>query len=269
MIRRLALTAALVAILAAPAAAQSIWLDRTHRPSVLAEVYFPSFDGADSHFPTWTWFVATRLPLSSTVSFVGELPYASGKFGTAPFEESDATIGNPYLGIEVAPDPTGVRLELGVRAPLASEDKVIPFIVGYFTDVDREEAFIPNRVAARLGIHYHHAPDADSHMAYDVRFVPSVWFPTDNAEDTETFLGYGGTVRYEGEEVRVGGGLTGRWNVSNDGGDFGSNSVHQFEVAADFLRGSVRPGIQLKLPLDDDLTSVLDTVWGVNVTILP
>ena len=47
--------------LAVPASAQSIWLDREHRPSILAEVLFPDFEG-ETDFPTWAWFVAGKLP---------------------------------------------------------------------------------------------------------------------------------------------------------------------------------------------------------------
>jgi hypothetical protein len=271
MIRRAVLTFALALLLAAPASAQSIWLDREHRPSALVEIEFPTFDGADSNFPTWTWFAATRLPLGRTTSFVGELPYAHGSFGSGLSEVSEATVGNPYLGIECAAHPTGPRFELGARLPLASDDKLIPFVVGYYTDVERQQAFVPDQVPVRLGIHYHHAPEGGARVAWDLRLVPAVWIKTKDGflSDSEVFLGYGGLVRYEGEQVRVGGGLTGRWNVTNDGADFGEASNHQLDLAADFLSGSVRPGIQIKLPLDSELTNTLDSVFGVSVTILP
>lgn len=267
MIRRLALTAALAALLAAPAAAQSIWLDREHRPSVLTEIYFPSFDGADSQFPTWTWFAATRLPVSQTVSFVGELPYVHGDFGTFA---SGSAIGNPYLGIEIAPDPNGVRFDLGVRPPLMEDDDDIAFITGYFTDVDREEAFFPHTLPVRLGIHYYHGANAGSHVAYDIRLVPALWIDTGDAlSENEFFLGYGGMVRYEAENLRVGAGLTGRYNVTNEVGGFSDNSVHQFEIAGDFLKGSVRPGVQIKIPLDSDLSDFVNPAFGLSVMILP
>ena len=130
---------------------------------------------------------------------------------------------------------------------------------------------MPDQVPVRLGLHYHRAASANAHIAYDLRFVPSAWIKTsdDVLSETETFLGYGAWVRYEGESVRVGGGLTGRWNTSRDGADFREAWVHPFDLGADFLRGAVRPGVQLKLPLDDDLTSVLNSVVGVSVTILP
>jgi len=254
---------------AAPASAQSVWLDREHRPSVLGEVLFPNFDGGGTEFPTWTWFIAGRFPVATSGAIVIEAPYAHGDFGDSDFA-SDGSIGNPYIGYEYRPHPSGLLLEAGLRVPLM-EAEIIPFTVGYLSDVDRQEAFVPDQVTMRLGLHYHHAPSADSHVSYDLRFVPSVWIITDETflSESEFFLGYGGIVRYEGDDVRVGGGLAGRWNATSDGADFGEASFHQFDLAADFLHGSVRPGVQIKLPLDDDLTNVLDVTWGVSLTVLP
>jgi hypothetical protein len=271
MTRRLvpgALLAALV--LAAPASAQSVWLDREHRPSVLAEVLFPTFDDSETNFPTWTWFLTGKLPTGSG-SVVLELPYAHGDFGTDPFSVSEGSVGNPYLGYEYRPHPDGLLLEAGVRLPLASDSKFAPFITGYFSDVDRQEAFVPDIVPVRLGLHYHHAPGVATPISWDLRFVPSVWIMTDDTflEESEFFFGYGGTLRYEGESARVGGGIAGRWNATNDGADFGEASMHQLDLEADFLKGRVRPGVQLKLPLDESLTSVLQTSWGLTLTVLP
>jgi hypothetical protein len=264
MIRRAALALIAALLTAAPASAQSIWLDREPRPSVLVEILFPSFEGADTDFPTWAWFAGTRLPTGDAMSFVAELPYSRGEVGG----DSESSIGNPYLGMEYAPRPTGPRVELGLRAPLASDDDILPVIVGFYSDVERQEAFIPDLVTVRLGVHYRHAATPDSRIAWDLRLVPSVWIPTESDAENEGFLGYGGMVRYEGDDVRFGGGLTGRWNMTSDGGDFGEASFHQLDLAADFLRGPVRPGLQLKLPLDDSL-DLVDTVFGLSVTILP
>jgi hypothetical protein len=268
MIRRAALVLIAALLTAAPASAQSIWLDREHRPSVLVEIEFPSFDDADSQFPTWVWYAGTRLPTGRAMSFVAELPYARGEFENTPGQSS---IGNPYIGMEYAPRPTGPRVELGVRAPLTSDDKLLPFLMGYYTDIERQEAFVPDQVTVRLGLHYRHAATPDSRIAWDLRLVPSVWIPTEDTflEESEGFLGYGGLVRYEGDDVRIGGGLTGRWLMTSDGADFSEASLHQLELAADFLHGPVRPGVQVKLPLDEGLTNTLDSVFGLSVTFLP
>ena len=264
---------ALVAALcvAVPASAQSVWLDREHRPSVLAEVLFPSFDESSTNFPTWTWFLTGKLPAGPTGAVVLELPYAHGDFGEEPFNVSEGAVGNPYLGYEYRPHPSGLLLEAGARLPLASDNKLAPFITGFFSDLDREEAFVPDIVPVRLGLHYHHAPSGATPVSWDLRLVPSVWIETDNTliDETEVFFGYGGTLRYEGEDVRLGGGLAGRWNASANGADFGQASNHQLDLEADFLRGKIRPGVQLKLPLDEGLTDVLQTSWGFTLTVLP
>jgi hypothetical protein len=259
MSRRLSLLLALCLLAAAvPASAQSVWLDREHRPSIQTEILFPQFDGGGTEFPTWTWFVAGRFPVAQTSAIVIEAPYTHGDVGEGEFS-SDGSIGNPYIGYEYRPHPSGLLLEAGVRVPLM-EEELLPFIIGYYTDVDRQDAFVPNQVTTRVGLHYHHAPGADSRISYAVPCVPLAWIKTGDSflDESEFFLGYGGIVRYEGDDVRVGGGLAGRWNATSNGADFGEASFHQLDLAADFLHGSVRPGLQVKLPLDDSLTSVLD-----------
>jgi hypothetical protein len=69
--------------------------------------------------------------------------------------------------------------------------------------------------------------------------------------------------------VRASAGFTGRWNLSSNGADFAHSTLHQGELAVDFLRGSVRPGLQFKLPLDHDLTEIVDQSWGFTLSILP
>lgn len=254
-------------LFAPPARAQSTWLDHGHRASGLLEVLFPSFDGEDTKFPDWTWYATGRFPLGGETHFVGELPFTQMDLvGTT----SEATIGNPYLGVEYAPRPSGPLVEFGVRIPLTSDKADSPWINGYLTDVEREEAFVPDALPVRLGVHHHHAA-AVGGVSYDVRLVPSIWIKTNDKflNETETFLGYGGIVRYEGAVVRAGGGLTGRWNLSSNGRDFGASTFHQAEFAVDFLRGPVRPGIQLKLPLDHDLTQIVNQSWGFTLSMWP
>jgi hypothetical protein len=254
--------------LAVPASAQSIWLDREHRPSILAEVLFPDFEG-ETAFPTWAWFVAGKLPVATTGAVVLELPYAHGQIENDFFDDGEGSIGNPYIGYEYRPHTNGLLLEAGLRLPLASEEKFLPFIVGIYSDADRQEAFIPNLVPLRLGLHYHHGAAPESPLSWDLRVVPAAWIQTENDAETDFVIGYGGTLRYEADVARIGGGLTGRWIATADNADFGEASIHQLELQADFLRGSVRPGLQLKLPLDDDLSNALDKSWGFTLTVLP
>lgn len=255
-------------LFASSAHAQSVWLDHGHRSSGLLEVLFPSFDGVDTQFPDWTWYATGRFPLGARTHFVGELPFTQLDVVGGG---SHATIGNPYLGIEYARGEDGALVEFGARMPLTSDKSDSPWVNGYLTDVEREEAFVPDALPVRLGAHYRHAAPRVGGVSYDLRLVPSVWIKTSDRflNETETFLGYGGIVRYEGEVVRAGAGLTGRWNLSSDGQDFGRSTVHQAEFAVDVLRGPVRPGVQLKVPLDHDLKQLVNQSWGFTLSVWP
>ena len=67
-----------------------------------------------------------------------------------------------------------------------------------------------------------------------------------------------------GASARAGAGITGRWLATADDADDELESTHQFEAAADFLAGRVRPGVTLRVPLDDDLLET-DLVLGLTL----
>jgi len=254
----------------APAAhAQSVWLDRDHEPSEQIEVLFPSFLDDSPRLGSTTWFLAARLGHHATSHLVLELPYAHAASGSASAGFSDGSIGNPYVGWEVAPHPSGLRYEFGLRIPVASTTSSLATGSGIRSDVEREEAFVSEIIPVRFAVHFHQPPGQVDRIAWDVRLVPSVWLDTNSGKPgaAETFLGYLGTLRYEGEQVRVGGGFTGRRILTARGGGTGASS--QFDFMADFLRGSMRPGVQLKIPLSHDLSSFVNPEFGLIVTLLP
>ena len=254
-----------------PARAQSAWLEREPRASVFLEVLHPDLDRG-TKFPTWAWFLTARVPVREHTALVVELPYARGEvadfyFGTL----SSAAVGNPYIGVSRVPRPSGVHLEAGIRLPLASDDVGVGETVGFLSDIEREEAFVPDQLTARVGVHFVSVADEKSSFAYDLRFAPAIWIKTgdDGLSDSETFLGYGLTIRNVHRDARIGFGFTGRWNLSSGTANFDASTVHEFDAAADFLHGRVRPGLQFKAPLDSGLGEVLDVVWGATVTVLP
>jgi hypothetical protein len=61
------------------------------------------------------------------------------------------------------------------------------------------------------------------------------------------------------------GGFTGRANLSAEDADYGERSVHQLGFAASAGLGNVRPGVHIRLPLDDDLKDALDFVIGFSL----
>ena len=62
-------------------------------------------------------------------------------------------------------------------------------------------------------------------------------------------------------------GLTGRWHATADGGSFVDNSMHRAGVSADVRVGGVRPGVSLRVPLDEDMRAVVNSTVGLYLQV--
>jgi hypothetical protein len=114
-------------------------------------------------------------------------------------------------------------------------------------------------------------------MAYDHPGVkvnlfggPTLWFPVGGAKgDTEVLFDFGLQFWMESEVARAGAGITGRWMVSEDKGDFAEKTIHQFGFAANFGSGSFRPGFHIRVPLDNDLGYAgVRYVYGITLSLV-
>jgi hypothetical protein len=101
-----------------------------------------------------------------------------------------------------------------------------------------------------------------------LRGGPSLLINTDKdrfEDATELFIGYSAQLGYESEMVSIMGGFTGRANLTEEDADYGERSVHQLGFMASVGLGNVRPGIHLRLPLDEDLKDTFDFVLGFHL----
>jgi hypothetical protein len=251
---------------ALPLSAQSIWLDRRHDQTVGLEVLIPDFKTEDGGGVSgWALFLSLRAPLSDQLRFAGELPFVHANLESGSFffrSGSQNSFGNPYLGLEIGRQGSPVFGEIGVRAPLASEDNFGAALVGVITDFDRLEAFLPNVVSISGMLNFHQI--GETGFALRLRGGPSLDINTEG-EDTELLIGYSAQAGYETEAVSILGGVTGRVNMTEENADFGERSVHQIGFNASLGLGKARPGVHFRLPLDDDLKNSLDFVFGFNL----
>jgi hypothetical protein len=250
---------------ALPLSAQSIWLDRRHEQTIGFEFLIPDFKTEDGGVSGWALFLSLRAPLSDQLRFAGELPFVHANLESGPFffrNGSQNSFGNPYLGLEIGRPGSAVFGEIGVRAPLASKDNFGAALVGFITDFDRLEAFLPNLVSISGMLNVHQI--GATGFALRLRGGPALNISTEG-DDTELLIGYSAQAGYESEVVSVLGGVTGRVNITEENADFGERSVHQLGFNASLGLGKVRPGVHFRLPLDDDLKNSLDFVFGFNL----
>ncbi len=205
-------------------------------------------------------FASVYIPASENVSIVGELPLAH--FGSDVGNVSETSLGNSYLGLEIRFKDSPVYAEIGLRAPLApgeDDENASAAITGFLNDFsDRLEAFILP-VTAILNYRY----NSPKGFVLRLRGGPSILVATGERDKSEVGLNYGVQAWYAGKQVRVGGGLTGRAILTEEG-NFGERSVHQFGVNADLLLSQVRPGVYFRLPLDKDWSDFVNFVFGLK-----
>ncbi len=261
---------------AVPALAQSVWLPASRGPSMSLEGFKPVLNEGNRNFTpaTSAFFLSARMPVAENLTVTAEVPFAHAGLRLRAFggsgTESSTTLGNPYLGIEAASQTSPFTADLGIRLPLhkSSESNGMAASVGLLSDVDRMEAFATDllSVGGHVGVRRHDA----SGLYLHARGGPILWFNTADdyaGNDTELFLDYVAQAGYDLGRYAIIGGLSGRTHVTDDGGNWSDNSTHHLGVGGSVAVGSVRPGIQLRVPLDSELDDVLRYVIGLNVTV--
>ncbi len=254
--------------------AQPIWLAHDRGTSMAVEFLKPYFVDSNSSTTTAMLFISGRLPLSQTITIVGDIPFAhhgyKDDFGLDRLEAS-TVIGNPYLGVEIQKQDLPFFVELGLRLPLGADLESRAANVAQITDSERFEAFIDYDLSAKARLNYHSnfASSVILHLRGGWSGGHSV--AQEGGPGNYSTLDYGIRLGYQMEQVSVIGGLTGHYLL--DGGTphlsrFNSKAgrtVHQIAVAASVGFATVRPGLHFKLPVDDFWNDEIRFVLGLNL----
>lgn len=263
-------TTALLAPTAAPAAGQSFWLPATEGPSVALEVLRAGFVGdSDVAGTTGVLFLSGRLPVGERLGLVLELPVARAAFDPGP-QFGGTALGNPYLGVEIGDRNEGLLFEVGARPPLAGDDKFLVHFVSSMTEFDRLEAFFPDNLSVSA-LASHRTEDPDTGLTLRLRGGPIFSYYVKHEEEARShdlYLGYGVQAHYLAGPARLLGGITGRYMVTDDEPmDIAERATHQLGVAASLANGPVRPGLHLRIPLDQNLSDFINYVVGIQLQV--
>jgi hypothetical protein len=249
---------------AATASAQAVWMGDDQRASLRLEMAKPSVE-EELTFASFVGFLSGRVPVADGIVLVSEIPFANAKYDVEGADGQFA-IGNVLLAGEFAFGGSPAYVDLGVRLPTAPEssDKRLPLQLGLLADVERWEAFVREAVPVHLLFGYRN--HAATGLLVRVRGGPIVWFPTGEA-DTELFGVLDADVGYANQRFGVVGGLSSRILTTESDLDFGERTVFEFGIESWFTLGRVRPGLLLRLPVDEDLGDMVNSVIGVSVEV--
>jgi hypothetical protein len=260
-----------IGLLDAGVRAQSISLRGKPGNWVSGEFFRPSYESFGTlKLSGWILALGVKANISERVAVLAELPYANGKLDApSNFFSNDAsqsTIANPYLGLEFFSRRKHASFELGVRLPVADENKALATQAGFLSDLERFDAFFPDILTINGLLNVNSVNSGG--FAFRLRGGPNFWIFTnsDNAgDDVELLFKYSGELGYDTEQLSLSAGISGLLIATESDLDLGERTLHQFIAAAAVGLGNVRPGIQFRLPLDED--TGVDYVLGANVAI--
>ncbi len=259
----------------APVAAQTTWIESTRDgPQVSVEWTKPSFDGETStSFLTSRLLLSGQYPVSDATRLEADIPLAH--YGSEEGNVSSTKLGNPYLGVRHHFGRKGA-VGGGVRLPLADIGEsgslsqglvdALAFTTGSYADPNRTESFFPDVLTTRTYLErtFWLGPD------FALRFRPglSVLVPTsENGGDVEAILDYGGHAWYEGSQLRAGLGITGRTNFTENAASSSDRSLYTLDAAVQRPFGRIRPGLVVRVPLNEEIASAVDYAVGATVSV--
>lgn len=258
--RRAAVLLLVLAVAASPsiAGAQSFWMPRSTTRAVWIEALHPLFDVADEQITTGTVFVGYRGPLDSRTTIVAEL--CAARFGASGAADA-FVVGNPYVGLEYPLPETPLFFEFGVRPSIVDTDEPLANATGLLSDVNRWEGFF-DATSFQLGINARRT--TASGLMWRARVAPvAMVFSGFGQEEWDGYLLYAVQAGLERPSFRAGVALCSRTLVFEEG-SFGERTMTQADLHLDFGSGTLRPGIDVKLPLDE-FDEVVPAVVGIRL----
>lgn len=237
-----------------PGPVAAVWL-QLQRPSLESDVSSLLLDGGAQVRLGARSFLVIRIPVAHVAE---DLPAGA----------KSTLIGNPYVGLRQRTGSTD--LEVGGRIPIVADDgsAFAPAAIGVMADFDQFEAYLPDVLTLYLRFAVAREPESGRGATTRVRLGPTVFVPRtdDPSDETEVMLDYSFQAGYRTPAWEAGGALTGRFVVTNaDGADFGERTIHQLTLGASLRGGRVRPTAFVRIPLDEDSSEGLKTVFGVGV----
>ena len=157
---------------------------------------------------------------------------------------------------------------MGLRLPLTSEKKSNARGVGILADFDRMEAFSIKLLPLQMSLNV--ARRDASGLVMRLRGGPDLWISTDSkteGDKTEFWMHYSAQLGYEGELLNLLAGVTGRLWVTGEDLTLGERSFHQLGINAGVNLGRFRPGLHIRIPIDKDLSELIENVIGINCSI--
>ena len=268
--RRVAASMAAVTValmLPSSVTAQALWLSTDARPSLGIDWYKPIIDGAPFSGSSSSAIISGNLKASDRVFIEFDVPFSYADFDV---NGTDIRIGNPYLGAAFGSVSSLFRFQIGFRLGFGEQQddtEENALVTGFFADWERFEAFEPNTTSLRSALSV--GKIFESGFSVGGRVGATAMARSGDNQESDVWGDYGARVGYDKSGVGIYANLSGRYLISEErefGIPFSERTAHQIGGSAHFTSGSWRPSVELRVPLDEDISPNLDASIKVGLT---
>lgn len=258
------LAIALAAVRPPAAGAQSLLLEQENVSYVGFELLKPHFPHSyNNGLTTLSIYASVRYKVSEQTAVVAEIPYAHWDPKSSSYD-SEAQAGNIYLGLEHLNVTSGSGTELGIRLPTAGHsDTGRATRVSAYSDLNRWEGAYDELWAIQAAFNFRFVNQKG--MRFRLRVGPYLFIPT-NGADTELMGLYAVHAYRLGEKGQVTVGFSGRMLMTEAGPDLAGRTFHQFDMGGSLYLQRLRPGVNVRVPLDSN--GGVHIVYGFQLGVL-
>ena len=246
-------------VFSSSAYSQSVWVEEPDGEATIGlEALIPSLDIANGDDPIFAAYLYSHIPISEQFTLQFDLPisYLNGV-------GDGIGIGNPYVGLQYGSVNSGIKVDLGLRLPLASDNGTS--LAGFISDTYKVTPFVPDVFGIISNIHYRY--EAESGLILRLGGGPELVVPDEGDEDL--FVKYYGQLLYGVNDFTFGAGITGRVITTLQGLSFSERANHNLGITGSHDFDKATLGAHLYFPVDDSFTGIedlVDYVFAVNVT---
>jgi hypothetical protein len=255
---------------AASVGAQVGWLHPEFKQGIMLEVskstikYGPRFT-----FGSMIWMLTGKAQLSQSTILVTEFDVAHAGYKDSysmyywyEMPKPQTAIGNPYFGLEFQNPKSPLYGRVGVRVPVASEDKGDALAFGVYSQFGRFEAFLPKVTTVSVQAGYIKR-FADRPIVIRGYLQPNLMIP--NEGDAEVISDVSGEFGVQTHYVDVTVGVLGRVLLTESDLEFSERTMFLFGSAASVNISQASVGGYVHIPLDHDWQDLIDLTYGLTL----
>ena len=239
------------------AVAQTLWLSSPLETRLSLEFIKPSYaDAVEVESSTFVAFATWQWRISDAFLVVTDLPLINFQLDESTSDAvSQTKIGNPYVGFTTRGQL--LFLEFGTRIPINAGRRTETIVAGFLADWERGSAFTRDVVPIRAVLNLHLLSRAG--LGTRLRLGYMQWLGNRGSEGAESFMLFGGFLRYKKDLFHTRIGVNGRWWINHrDTDQFDEAWLVEAGIAASLKLGALEPGVIVRVPVTAGLQDLLN-----------